>query len=245
VAIALIAVFCYSTLLVFYDVQINTTIWWLLLAAYLVGIELAIIGDTIRMRLNPESPPSVKKPIFILGFSFLTLSVLGFIFDNFFAALNMTYPFSIHSLLVRLLIFWRTGWLSLAFLCFGFIGWVLLFASGALSSQFSETGGLVKKRRFRGFYILAVGAIIIMAGFLIESFSLLFATAYSLLLPALFTFYAFVEPFGILCLTLGWVTVASAHSTRSTRSFAGTLRGFRDVNSNLILNSDIEKKLKQ
>jgi hypothetical protein len=216
VGIGLITVFCYTTLLIFFDIQTEPSTMWVLLLGYLVGVELVIIGAVINTRLKTESPPALRKPVFVVGLSFLYISVVGFIFDRFFAMLNMTYPFSVHSLLVKLLIFWRTGWLSMLFWCFGFVAWLLLLASGALSTQASEGGSSVKKRHSRGYFTLAIGAIITIVGVGLTFFSLLSPMTISSLWQALlFVFYAFLEPLGIICLTIAWATIAAAHSRNS------------------------------
>jgi hypothetical protein len=216
VGFVLIAFFCYNSLLVFFNVPFNLNVGWLLLAGYIVGIELAIVGLTIQVRLKKEERIFVKKPLFAVGFSFLTVSVLGFIFDRVFGALNVTYPFSLHSLIVKLLIYWRTGWISPVLLCAGFVGWVILLASGALSSKSTTPDSKVRKRRQTGYYLLAVGAIIVFSGVLMEAISLLNVLLYSpLYYSLLYGFYAFANPLGILCLTMGWVTVASARSKKS------------------------------
>ena len=216
IAIALIAAFCYTSLLVFYNVFIDVRTAWILLAACLVGIEVAIVGATIRTRLKPEKSEYIRKPLFIVGLTFLTASVFGFIFHWLFAGFNMTYPFSVNSWLVRWMIYLRVDWVGLASQILGFAGGFLLLASGAFSSQSSEKGVIAKNKRGWAFYIVAVGASIALIGVLLEEIIPLLPTAaISSYVNATYAFYAFLEPLGIICLTFGWATFAAAHSRRS------------------------------
>ena len=205
----MIGAFYYTSLLVYYDVPPNSSLNWILLIGYLVGIEVAIIGFTLHARMKAHLASNVNKTIFSVGFILLTLGVFGFLFDRIFAALNATYPFSIHSLLVRLLIVRRVGWLTSVCACLGFVGGFLLLISKALSPMQPRGQRPSWKKHEIGFYLLAIGAVIMLTVTIVEFTSLLSMTIFVSLYPWVYALFAFAVPLGILGLTLGWAAAAA------------------------------------
>jgi hypothetical protein len=214
---ALIAVFRYSILLIFYDMQLAASSRMILFGGFLVGIELAIIGASIRTKLAPEKPAQPKKPMFAVGLALLTLGVCGYIFDGFSALLNATitpYSSPSNSVLVSLLAYSRTGLFNLCFLGLAIAGCVFLIVNRTLSLKSSEAG---RREHYRGYKTLTVGAVITSANLALLLVTSFVFQSYFGPLPlsiVLFGLYFLVEPLGILCLAIGWVTVTASASRR-------------------------------
>lgn len=212
----LIAIYCYGGLLVLYDLEFAFSVGWLLFFAYVVGIALAIIGVTFRMRSVGLSPQPFRKTYLIAGLSLLTISIFGHIFDFLIGALNVTYPYALHSLLVRLFITARLGWLSPLLWSVGFVGWLLLFMGHTAWSKSLGSSNLLKWSH----YVLALGAIFIFISVLFEVLPAFLPLGVSSLLCEPITIYfAFAYPLGVLGLTFGWATITSIHLSKHTFLF--------------------------
>jgi hypothetical protein len=215
VGVALIAGYCYSSLLVFCNVHVVVSAMWVLLAGFLVGVEVALVGTALRTKLKAEETARSSKPIFHVGAAVLSLSVFSFIFTCLYAGYSATYPFSVNSWLVRWLIYLGVSWVGLASLILGFAGGVLLLVSGAFSSRSPQNGLVAKNRRGLTFYVLAVGSAIALAAALLEEIIPLFPGVFPSVIGPTYAFYALLEPLGIVCLTFGWATLAIANSKKS------------------------------
>ena len=95
----LVAFFCYIGLLANFDNSAfgngSNTVWFLLVA-YVVGIELAIVGTVLHRKISPEKAFPLKKWRFLLGISILTVFVLTFILKSVLDAFWF-YPLFQHS----------------------------------------------------------------------------------------------------------------------------------------------------
>jgi hypothetical protein len=189
-------------------VNLSLSILWLFLIAYIVGIELAIVGFTLRVGFNSPNPISGKKPLVLPGLAFLTVGILGFIFEELFGAFNLTYPFSVHSLFLKLFIYWKAGWVNQAFLVLSVLGAILILASNAYSRAFKPENR--KIRSSKTYYLLLTGAMILIAGLLLQVLSLISTSVFLLLQPSFSPFFAYINPLGVLCVTLAWVMTVTS-----------------------------------
>lgn len=207
----LIAVNSYSTLLTLYDLDLAFGLRWFLFLAYVGGIALVIFGVTFRVRSAELDPLPLLKPFFVAGLALLTVSVFCYILDMLTSILIMEYPFSLHSVLVAQL---RKVWLSPVIWSAGIAGWLLLLVSRSAWVKSLGASDLSKVSH----YALTLGAIIF-------SMTLSLALSESLFpreaefpfyepLPVILAYYAYVHPFGVLCMTFGWAAVASTHLKR-------------------------------
>ncbi|MGA3110420.1 MAG: hypothetical protein ABSE15_00120 [Candidatus Bathyarchaeia archaeon] len=204
----LIAFFCYNTLLVVYNVNLSLSILWLFLITYIVGIELAIVGFTLRARFNSPNQISAENPLFLSGLAFLTMGILGFIFDEFFGAFNLTYPFSVNSLFLRFFIYWKAGWVSQAFLVVSVLGAILILSGNACSRAFKPENG--KTRSSKTYYLLFAGVMILIAGLLLQVLSLISTSVFFLIQPSFWAFFAYINPLGVLCVSLAWIMTVTS-----------------------------------
>ncbi len=213
---ALVAFFCYTGLLANFDFSAfgngSITVWFLLVA-YVVGIELAIVGTSLHLKISTEKSFPQKKWRFLLGLTLLTVFVLTFILKSVLDAFWF-YPLFQHSSgLARFLIGQNQFTPPIVYnpliLLAGAIGGALMLSSGALSKQLFVSG--FGKGHFRVFYLLIAGVAITLAGYLLYIIPVI-PTGGTDILPLIV--WNIVEPLGIMCLTIGWAVVATSYSKR-------------------------------
>lgn len=201
----LIALFCYSTLLVLYNVNLNLSVSWLFLIAYIVGIGIAIFGFTLQI---PSNNTIGGKSQYLSGLVFLTVGVLGFIFAELVGAFNVTYPFSVHSLFLKLFIYWKAGWVNQVFSVLSVLGAILILLADANSRPSMPENREI--RSSKSHYLLLMGAIILSSGLLLQALSLISGSFFSAIQQFFTIFYGYIYSLGVLCITLAWVINATS-----------------------------------
>jgi|GEM_PF-3445863 len=210
----LIAIYSYNNILIIYNTEFTINIRWLLFSAYIIGIPLTIIGTTFRMRSVNTSVSSLRRQYMVIGLSLLTISIFCYILSILIGALNIEYPYAVHSFLLRIFITTHVGaWLSPLAWFIGFTGWFVLFMNHTVWLKSYGSYNLFKV----SYYILAFGAVIILiSGLSVILLPFLPSEARSLLYNPLLSYYTYVHPFGILGLTFGWATITSIHLNKSS-----------------------------